>query len=484
MTEKKGDKVVSEAVATVKKVADKLAEIEKGAPPAPAETKPKDTEIKIGGEFGSTMSNRRLRKAVEDTVKIGGKATPVEKVKGPTVVIAGMNIAPIVTGLKATGSSGDVYVHDGKEFWLPGHLLYNAHTRSGENPNEPWIQTTSYKSPEMSLFAFVYDNVTFYLLMDEHSSFSRDAECYYPRTPGGHLIMINSTSHNDHFINSVVLANVESSNNTLNQSHIIVNSSRIGPQRGWGGSSPFKVGDSRQKYSDLRLKKTDVIDSSLTRGQYYSCNFTNSCVTGTNTYENHIKNTYLTECRIRGSRVKLKNLTGEALDFNAEGEVLVKGVGRLNNHQWHFPSIHVTNRFAFTEIDYVTRHDHGIKMVRTTETEVEIALQRWKEGIKVAIDAPRHTVELAIRDGLKEGKEKKLEPAQFSGGFGSFPYQPLGSLSYRGEKPGDGIRNYMDSYIVDQVVSRLGMIQMLDEVEKTAKELNYGRNDDDMSFLD
>lgn len=488
MTDKKADKpaggTILEAMVKDKKTSNTTAMVEKGAPPAPVESKPKDAPIKIGEEFGANGRGRRLQKAVEDTVKNGSRATPVEKVKGPTVVIAGMSISPIATGLKPTGPSGDLYVHEGKEFYLPHHLLYNAHTRNGVDHNEPWIQTTSYKSPEMSLFAFVYDNATFYLLMDENSSFIRDAESYYSRTRGGQLIMINSTSHNDQFIGANVLANVESSNNLLNQSHIIVNSNRIGPERGWGGTVAFKVGDTRQKYSDLRLKKTDVVDSSLTRGQYFSCNFTKSCITGSSTFESQVKNSYLTECRIRGSRVKLKNLTGETLDFTAEGEILVKGVGRLNNHHWSFPSIHVTNRFAFTEIDYVTRHDHGIKMVRISETEVEISLQRWKEGIKLAIDAPRHTVEAVIRDGLKDGKDKKLEPAQFSGGFGTFPYQSLSPVGYRGEKPGESIRNYMDSYIVDQVVSRLGMIQMLDEVEKTAKALDYDRCDDDIYFLD
>jgi hypothetical protein len=161
--------------------------------------------------------------------------------------------------------------------------------------------------------------------------------------------------------------------------------------------------------------------------------------------------------------------------------MLIKGVSRLRNQNWDFPSVHVTNRFAFTEIDYVTRQDRGLKMVRISETEVELSIVQWKQGVKLAIDAPRHTVEAVIREGLRDDRLKKPEPALAVGPFGAYP-APFQPLHFRGEKPGDTIRNFMESYIVEQVISRLGMIQMLDEIENTAKELNAGRAIDHVNF--
>lgn len=478
MTDKKVDKVIDEAakdaVATVKKDADK------GAPPA----KKKDITTEIRQEFGSKRLANRLKKAVESVTTLGGSVSPVEAVQGPVVTIAGLRINPIATGLKPTGSSGDLYVHEGKEFYLPHHLLYNAFTRNGTEENEPWVRTTNYNGPEMSLFAFVYDGETFYLLMDEHSSFTRDGEGYYPRMKGGQLILINSSSTNDLFTGHSVLANVVSENNTLNKSSIIVTSARVGRQRGWGASTPFKLGAKREKYSDVRLKQVDAVDSELNRGRYYSSNFTKSSVTGTGAGENDISHSYLTECEVKGSKVTLTNLTGEDLDLRADGEVLVKGVSRLVNQQWSFPTIHVTNRFAFTEIDHINRHDRAIKMVRISPAEVEIRLDLWKDGVKLAIDAPRYTVESVIREGIRNNKAKKSEPVTPGiGPFGGFqgPFQPLG---YRHDKPGETISNFMENYIVETVISRLGMIQLLDEVEECASDLSRPRNTDYINFLE
>ena len=484
MTDKKVDKpadgTILEATGKDKKVSSPAPVVEKGALPV----KPKDTLSEIQQEFSGKRTNTRLKKAVESVERLGGSVSKVESLKGPVVIIAGMRINPIATGLKPTGGSGDLYVHEGKEFYLPHQLRFNNFTHNGIVENEPWIQTSNFNGPEMSLFAFVYDSETFYLLMDEHSSFTRDAENYYPRMKGGQLVMINSSSNNDLFTGHNVLANVESEDNSLNKSNIVVISARIGRERGWGASTQFKLGAKREKYSELRLKQVDVLDSELSRGRYYSSNFTKSSITGTGTAENDIVHTYLTECEIKGSRVTLANLTGEDLTLRADGEVLVKGVNRLANQQWSFPSIHVTNRFAFTEIDHINRLDRAIKMVRISPTEVEIAIELWKDGVKLAIDSPRPTIETVIRNGLRAGKDKKPEITQ--PGFPPFggyqgPFQPLG---YRHDKPGETISSFMESYIVETVISRLGMIQLLDEVEECASDLIRARNTDHINFLE
>lgn len=479
MTEKKGKKEIDDsfdkAVVTAKEAI---------ATATPAEKKEVIADKQQRLDTGSKRTSSRLKKAVESVERLGGSVSEVEQLKGPVVIIAGLRINPVATGLKPTGGSGDLYVYQGKEFYLPHQLKYNAFTKNGVEEAEPWVQTSSYQGPEMSLFAFVYDNETFYLLMDEHSSFTRDAEGYYPRMKGGQLVLINSSSNNDLFVGHNVLANVVSENNSLNKSNIIVTSARVGRQRGWGPSSPFKPGSKRDKYSELRLKQVDVIDSELSRGRYFSSNFTKTSIAGNGQGENDISHSYLTECDIKGSKVTLANLTGEDLNLRADGEVLIKGVSSLSNQHWSFPSIHVTNRFAFTEIDHVNRHDRAIKMVRISPTEVEIAVALWKGGVKLAIDAPRQTVESVIRAELREGKDKKPEPTQMGfGAFGGFngPFQPLG---YRNDKPGETISNFMESYIVETVVSRLAMILMLDEVEECAEDLKRSRNTDYINFLE
>jgi hypothetical protein len=360
------------------------------------------------------------------------------------------------------------------EFWLPHHVVYNQHTRRSRS-DEPWEDSSTFQGPEMSLFAFTYDGSTFYLLMDEHSTFTRNDDAYYNRSKGGHLIMLNSSSLNDQFIGGATLVNVESENNVLNRSSIVNNSASVGRERGWGASREFQLGDKRQKYEKVRLRKTDVIDSDLSGGRYIDCNFTKISLVGGGTAENLVSGSSLSESRIYGSKITIENVRGETLNIHADGEILIKGISHLVNQDWNFPSIYITNRFAFTEIDYVTRADRGIRLIRLNKKEVGLNLLYWKSSTKLAIDANRQVIEETLRGELEKDKEKKDTPPPLNGPFGYIPAFPPSPFSP--PKPGESIRNFVMQYLVDQVFSRLGMIQMLDEVEETAKELHGDKSD-------
>jgi len=392
-----------------------------------------------------------------------------------------MRLSPIQTGIKPNGSQGDLYVIDGKEFWLPHQVVHNPHTRTPGGNDEPWDVGSTYKGPEMSLFAFVYDGQTFHLLMDEHSSFIRDDDGYYNRSKGGHLIMINSSSHNDQFVSNACLVNVETKGCVLNRSCIVANSRRVGRDRNWGTSGPFKHGDKREKYDNVLLKKCEVIDSSLTKGRYVDSTFNKSALEGSSG-DNVVTNTNTVESTIQGQRITLDGLRTDTIDVSSQGEIVIKGIGLLAHQDWRFPSIYVTNRFAFTEIDHVTRQDRAIKMVRTSPSEVELRIHFFRDGVKLALDTPRHTVEELLRDALDEDKAKKPVTLTSDRPFGYAPVFP--SPMFAPPKPGETIKNIALNYLVEQVFSRLGMIQLLDEVEQTAENLKPNKRYEFENFYD
>lgn len=430
---------------------------------------------------------QRMKKAVEGAEKLGASATPVVVEKGPKVIVGGMQLTPIRTGIRPNGSQGDVYSVDGREFWIPHQVLHNQHTQKNLSGDAPWDIGTNYVGPEMSLFVFTYDGQTFYVLMDEHSSFVRDDDIYYNHSKGGSLMLINSSSHNDQFINSCVLVNVDSVHSTLNKSSIIVNSRSVGRDNNWGSGGAFNVGDKREKYEHVRLLRTDVIDSELSKGRYIDSSFAKSSITSTG-HDNQATSTNLTDSRIRGARIELSGLRGESLDIHSGGDVTLKGISLLLKQQWRFPSVYVTNRFAFTEIDYLTARDCGIKMVRISPTEVEVRVHEWKDGFSLKLDAPRHVVEEALRKAVEEDKGRKDVPVPvpvpggpgygfgFPGGYSPGRFGP--------PSPGETIHTVAMQYLVDQVTSRLGMIQLLDEVEETAKCLDPNKGYESHNFYD
>lgn len=428
---------------------------------------------------------QRMKKAVEGAEKLGASATPVVVEKGPKVVVGGMRLTPIKTGIRPNGPQGDLYSVDGREFWIPHQVLHNQHTqRKQANDDAPWDFSSNYEGPEMSLFVFTYDAQTFYVLMDEHSSFVRDDDVYYNHTKGGALLLINSSSYNDQFINSNVLVNVDSSQSTLNRSTIIVNSRSVGRDTSWGSGGPFRLGDKREKYEHVRLLRTDVIDSELSKGRYIDSSFAKSAVTSSGK-DNFVKATNLTESRIHGSKLDLIGLRGEGLDIHSPGDVTLKGISLLLKQTWRFSSVYITNRFAFTEIDYLTARDCGIKMVRISPTEVEVRVHEWKDGIILKLDATRPTIEESLRKAIEEDKGKKDAPIVTNQpGFG-FAYQgAFAPARFGPPSPGETIQQVALEYLVTQVSSRLGMIQLLDEVEETAKCLNPNKAYDGDNFYD
>lgn len=428
--------------------------------------------------------NQRMKKAVEGAEKLGASATPVVVEKGPKVIVGGMRLTPIKTGIRPNGPQGDLYSVDGREFWIPHQVLHNQHTQKKQSGDAPWDFSSSYEGPDMSLFVFTYDGQTFYVLMDENSSFVRDDDIYYNHTKGGALLMINSSSHNDQFVNSNVLVNVDSVQSTLNKSIIVVNSRSIGRDNTWGSGGPFRIGDKREKYEQVRLLRTDVIDSELSKGRYVDSSFSKSSVTSSGK-DNEVKSTNLTESRIHGARLTLKGLRGEGLDVHSSGDITLKGISLLLKQTWRFSSVYVTNRFAFTEIDYLTARDCGIKMVRINPTEVEVRVHEWKDGFSLKLDATRPTIEEALRKAIEEDKNKKEVPVPaVTPGFGfGFPggYAPA---RFGPPNPGETIQQVALQYLVDQVSSRLGMIQLLDEVEETAKCLNPNKSYEGDNFYE
>ena len=497
MTEKKGKNTADE---TALKVADKFREagealVNEAFDKAVADAKgkvafnanvPGSKPVKEATPVKKPVT-QRMKKAVEGAEKLGASATPVVVEKGPKVIVGGMRLTPIKTGIRPNGPQGDLYSVDGREFWIPHQVLHNQHTQKKPTASDaPWDFSSSYEAPEMSLFVFTYDGQTFYVLMDDNSSFVRDDDIYYHHTKGGALLMINSSSHNDQFINSNVLVNVDSVQGTLNKSMIVVNSRSVGRDTSWGSGGPFRLGDKREKYEHVRLLRTDVIDSEVSKGSYVDSSFAKSSITSGGK-SNEVKSTNLTESRIHGARLELRGLRGEGLDVHSSGDITLKGISLLMKQTWRFSSIYVTNRFAFTEIDYLTARDCGIKMVRINPTEVEVRVHEWKDGFSLKLDATRPTIEEALRRAIEEDKGKKDVPVPaLTPGFGfGAPFPGAYNPGRFGQpNPGETIQQVALQYLVDQVSSRLGMIQLMDEVEETAKCLNPNKSYEGDNFYD
>jgi len=438
----------------------------------------------------------RLGKVIESAQRYGGKTEALLPGKGPTVVIAGTRIGPVATGLKPTGPGGEVYVYEDQHFQLPHQVLYNEYTRT-QSTNAPWEDPTNFDFPEMSLFIFSFSGVKYHLLMDDRSSFVLSDDFYFRTARGGNLIMINAASMDNHFLGDCSLVNVAVKNTVLNKSHLVIVSGDVGASNGWGPSGPHRPGISkRQEYDNLYLLACSVVDSILSGGRYSNSHITKSTVGGlkpSNPSPVKVTNSYLTQCVINGGKVSVSKLTAEKFVAETEKDILIRGVGGLNGQHWRVPSIHVTNRFAFTQLDYLSRHDRALMMIRTSPTEVYLTTDRWSlpaEKKPLPIDSPRHVIEEQLQELLGEKGKGVLKPFGLIPGPGpgplgyTPPWERPGFPGYGGHQGTETVKGQILQYLVDQVVSRLKMIVLLDEVEDVAEEMGISSEGESSSFFE
>lgn len=418
----------------------------------------------------------RMERAIASTELAGSKATPVPAEKGPIVVIGGMRLSPKVTGIKPNGSSGDMYVVDDRQFYIPHPVRYNPQTIKGEPHSDPWDQQSTYQGPEMSLFVFVYNQVTHYLLMDEHSSFYRESTGYFiSGVPNSQLLMINSSSRDDEFLYNNALVNVETEGCVLNKSEIICNVGHPGRDTGWGSSGPFRMGQKRPHYENIRLKNSSVLDSGISGGGYSNSHIVRSTVecagSGVTITDCSLDNTLLS-----ANNIKVKGCRFDKSEIRMDGKLFIKGISSLNGVVWNYEGAMITNRFDFTEIDFIHRMDNAIKMMRVNEDEFSLGVQ-WGDNVKLSLTATRMEIEEAIKE-LSLGSSGKKKPgpvtppgfAQPYFGSAMTPWSPV-------TRPAESIKSQLLQYATDQIVSRLSIIHMLDEINAISDDLNRHRSE-------
>ena len=456
---KVADKPVKKAVEPVKNLADTLVVVDTAKPGA-------DDVVSIR----KPERVARMERAIASTELVGSKTTPVPTEKGPIVIIGGMRLSPKETGIKPNGPNGDVYVAEGREFYIPHQVRYNAQTLTGNNIHEdPWDRQSTYQGPEMSLFVFVYNSVTHYLLMDEHSSFYRESTGYFiSRVPNSQLLMINSSSRDDEFLHNNALVNVETKDCVFNKSEVITNVATPGRETGWGSSGAFHLGQKRPAYENLRLKDSTILDSMVCGGSYNQTHITRSSVEQAGTSIS-IKSSSLDNTCLAANHIDVQGVRFDKANIRIAGRLDIKGISALTGVDWSYEGAYITNRFDFTEIDFIHRMDNAIKMMRINEDEFSLGVQ-WGDNIKLSLTATRTEIEEAIKElSLSARGKKKLTPSPTA-----YPGQYFGSVTpWAGSmKPAESIKNHLLQYATDQILSRLGMVQMLDEIYAISQDLN------------
>jgi len=299
------------------------------------------------------------------------------------------------------------------------------------------------------------------LLLDEYSSVTME-QGKVPYSFGrahnrkaASVVMVNSSSKNDAYYGENYLINVDSEENTLNESRLEAKGSVQGYSWEYGAyaesdheeygnrNDKFVTGQSlRHRYEKSQFKKTTCIDSKLAEGFYSSCNLFRSTVKAANRcslYRTEVKKT-----EIQGSDVTLRNSNFKACTLSCEGHVYVNSQ-RMIRESFHTASLHLLNKYCTMEVTLPRYND--LKMIRISEGEFELVNSSSRGNVKIGIKSGPYQI--------REHVEKFLN---------------MTGPSEAVEGP-NAFQESMVDYVVDSIVSRLGMVSMLDSAYHATRAL-------------
>lgn len=331
----------------------------------------------------------------------------------------------------------------------------------------PW-PTERFKDMRFNIYELDVKGRKLFLAMDSQSKLVIEAQpAHHHFVPGnGNLVpsaivvMINSSSHNDFFVGESSLINVDSKNNVVNNSHLEATKKEQG--NNWrifldeiGDKDRFVAGETqRHVYEGCRFKRSRIENSSLADGYYMETQISNAEIKSNGRID--VRGGRVSRSRIVGSDVYLDNASVNASTIDCSGAVRVNRIS-LNTEHFRTTGLNLNNKFAYATI--TAPHYSDLRLVRVSLNEFELG-----DGIQ------RTT--LNIKDG--PGKISEKIETLFN--------------RMKGRQSDDGDRGRFDReapdtftrsilrYIMDSVLSRLRVIEMIDSAQSTLESVSTPSN--------
>jgi hypothetical protein len=362
-----------------------------------------------------------------------------------TVTVDGVEIEPIATGIKTDLTS--IYIKElGEAIHLPGTHGYRVSDR------------------EFKLFSVkVGVNQNYYLLDDESSVELNIKENRRNRFgfEGGSvaarksiMALVNSSSTDDTVVGEAALINVISQKNLLNSSALIATEDVVTPHGyGYNGlfadhavDKPWEISGkkiesikSRATVSESQFKRTTVVNSMITQGSYLECQF-NRCTIEASGFTSASRS-YLDKTTLSGTRMTLKNVNLGSCTVRSEAELLIK-YSVFNNLMFSGKTIHILNKFNYLSLDTPASK---MFLVRASNREFDLGtsvynLQRLK--LNCTIEEVRKVI-----SGVMSIDEEGFPVAETS------------------------ITRSFANYLTESVMSRLKVIQLIDEAKQLVRDV-------------
>ncbi|MNM83518.1 hypothetical protein D3C81_955810 [compost metagenome] len=307
--------------------------------------------------------------------------------------------------------------------------------------------------PRLRAYEIEVEGRTTILLLDELSSVTITDNS--PDHPWGRgrsnkkdssiAVLINSTSNNDRFYGQSLLYNVESVNNLLNHSNLrchndLENLRAFYPDDVLRLKNDFQADKSRRmRVVDGQFKYQTVIDTDLDGGVYLHGILDQVVFKSRNI---DLNDCTLTKCQISGSAIKMRKVTLEECQINADGRVEIRKQRFFQKSFYPFSAIYLINKFCYTEIHLADAYQ-DLQLMRTGKTTYELAMG----GTVAKITAPTNDYDLrkAIAAVKREEEITSWDQDPFS--------------------------QSLNQYVVDCITSRIKIIGALDKAIDAAEHL-------------
>lgn len=380
----------------------------------------KNTPVPLRNEFGDNWA----RLDVPSPPPVNGDGT---------FTVDGKLLTPIQTGIKAMGASVSTKV---------GDLFIQA--------SLPWQYGKDrllFDELEFALYEVPDQGSSTYYFLDKQSSVNlsghtgRRFPWRHRPSSTGILVLVNATSKNDTVIKENVLFNVISENNVLNDTSLVQTfSSQDRDQYSFQLHSPP---DSLQ-YRESEFRTVTATNAKLPAGTYLHCNISRTTVEsqgGVRFTDAHCDGSH-----ISANNVNLRNVTVQNCQLRAEGSLAIKG-GYFAQENISAGNVYITDKFSLLKVTV----PHGdVQFVRSSGTEFNLSLS-YITGVTLPLTADREEILKAVV-GLTHG--------------------------YRhSEKQPKGYDIIID-HVVDMVVSRLKVVNMLVDAKQLLNEVSPNHHSD------
>ena len=254
------------------------------------------------------------------------------------------------------------------------------------------------------------------------------------------VVLINSHSKNDHFLGESSLVNMSSTGNVYNTTTLI-NDKKLGHF----GLFRFDY-QAEEKTEDQKIqrgtvkncffKRATIRNSTLSAGTYIEAGINDSFVESSGHCT--VIRSELSSSGIRGARVNVTDSRLEKVNVNTEGRCTISHF-RASGEYINSPSIHITNKFDCLKLETPIGH---LTMVRSDRTTFDLG------------SSPYNTKRFEMNVEREE-----LEKFVSS------------HISYSEEHTSSVFSESLVAHLVDSIVSRIGVIQMMSAAERLVQDV-------------